>query len=170
MNTKIMELMVVLDKETACYRTMRNVLDDEQASISLSTKQRFDNVQHEKESVVVELQRLEKKRKRIVEGLCATLCTDARPKTVSQLAQYVKSPQNEQLLACAHRLRSIIGDVQEKNRRNQMLINQHLDLVNGSLKLLSDLIDGSPVYLKPGTHQAANNFHKGGGRFIRGSA
>lgn len=169
MNTKIMALMAVLDEETDCYLAMSTVLEDEHASISLSTKQDFDDVQYAKESLVAKLQRLEKKRKRMVERLCETCPTETKPKTVSQLARFVQPPHSEQLLACAHRLRSTIGDVQEKNRNNQLRINQYLDLVSGSLKLLSDLIDGSPVYRKPGTQQSAVAFQGSGGRFIRGT-
>jgi flagellar biosynthesis/type III secretory pathway chaperone len=48
MNVKIIELMDILDEEAACYRDMQRVLTEEQASISFSRKERFDQVQHAK--------------------------------------------------------------------------------------------------------------------------
>jgi flagellar biosynthesis/type III secretory pathway chaperone len=169
MNVKIVELLDVLDEEAACYRNMQRVLTDEEASISLSRKERFDQVQYEKELLVAKLQRLEEKRKMLVGRLSEAYQTDDNAMTISQLAHVVKAPTRHHLLACASRLRSIIGDVHEKNRHNQLMINQYLDLINGSLKLLTNLIEDNSVYQKPGTHQTSVGYQAGGGRFICGT-
>ena len=169
MNMKILELMDILDEEAACYRDMQRVLDDEEASISLSKKERFDQIQYEKESLVVELQKLEAKRKTQVSQLSEVHGTDGQSMTVSQLAQFVKPPTRERMLARASVLRSLIGDVQDKNRRNQQMIKQFLDLIKGSLKLLTHLIEDSSVYQKPGTHQPSAGYQNGGARFICGT-
>jgi flagellar biosynthesis/type III secretory pathway chaperone len=148
---------------------MEQLLDDEQEAINLSAKDRFDRLQQEKEALVTNLQTLEDKRKRLVDRLNAGRSTGNRPHTVSQLAKTAQAPYNRQLLACTKRLRPLIEAVQKKNTRNQKLINQSLDLINSALRLLSDLIDGSPVYQKPGLHQPTLGFRPGGGRFVRGS-
>ena len=170
MNMKIIELMDILDEEAACYRDMQRVLTEEQASISFSRKERFDQVQYEKESLVVKLQQLEEKRKTLVGQLSEAYATDGRSMTVSQLAHFVEPPTGDKLLARAGCLRSIIGDVHDRNRRNQLMINQYLDLIKGSLKLLTSLIEDNSVYQKPGTHQSAVGYQIGGGRLIRGTA
>jgi flagellar biosynthesis/type III secretory pathway chaperone len=167
---KIIELMDILDEEATCYRDMQRVLTEEQASISFSRKERFDQVQYEKESLVVKLQQLEEKRKTLVGQLSEAYATDGRSMTVSQLAHFVEPPTGEKLLARAGCLRLIIGDVHDKNRRNQLMINQYLDLIKGSLKLLTSLIEDNSVYQKPGTHQSAVGYQNGGGRFICGTA
>ncbi|MBC2711726.1 MAG: flagellar protein FlgN [Desulfosarcina sp.] len=169
MDVKIMALLAILDEEAVCYRTMKSVLADEEASISLSGKERFDQVQHEKESLVVKLQQLEEKRKQLVGQLSDATATNGRLMTVSELALFVKPPYNEKLLVRANRLRSIIGDVHKKNRRNQLLINQYLDLIKGSLKLLTHLIDDNSVYQKPGTGYPAIVYSSGGGRIFCGT-
>ncbi len=168
MNTKIVQLLAVLKQELTCYREMKTVLSDEETSISLAAREGFDQVQVEKESLVVRLQRHEEARMQLVGHLSARCAPDGKPMTVCQLARCVNPPYDQQLLDCADRLRATIGEVQETNRRNQLLINQFLGLVKGSLKMLTDLIEGSPVYTKPGTHQSAG-FRSGGGRFIRGT-
>lgn len=165
-NLKIIELIDLLDEETACYRDMQRVLIEEHASISLTGKQRFDSVQHAKESLVVKLQQLEEQRKTLVRQLSADYATDGRSMTVTQLAQWVQSPVREELLVRASRLRAIIGDVRDKNRHNQRMINQYLDLINGSLNLLARLFEDSSVYQKPGTQQSAGGYPNGGGRLI----
>lgn len=169
MNAKIIELLAILDDEAACYREMRRVLADEEASLSLSNKDRFDQVQDEKESLVVRLQRFEEKRKTMVGALSEAYRIDGKAVTVSRLARCVDPPFNEKLLAGAGRLRSIIADVREKNRNNQLLINQYLGLIKGSLKLLAELIENNSVYRKPGTHQSSAAYPTGGGRFVCGT-
>ncbi len=170
MNVKINELLDILDEEAACYQEMQRVLTDEERSISFSRKERFDQVQHEKELLVVELQRHEEKREMLVGRLSEAYRTGCDAMTISQLAHVVEPPARQHLLDRANRLRSIIGDVHEKNRHNQLMINQYLDLINGSLKLLTHLIEDSSVYQKPGTHQPSVGYPTGGGRFICGSA
>ena len=169
MNMKIIELLDILDEEAACYQEMQRVLTDEETSISFTRRQRFDQVQCEKELLVAKLQRHEEKRTILVGRLSEAYRTDGKAMTISQLAQVVEPPTRQRLLGRAGRLRSIIGDVREKNRRNQRMINQYLDLIKGSLKLLTHLIEDSSVYQKPGTHQPSVGYHAGGGRFICGS-
>lgn len=169
MNEKIIELLTLLVEETACYQSMQKVLVDEETSISLSRKEPFDRVQHEKESLVVKLQQLEEKRKTLVGHLSGAYATDGRSMTVRQLAAFVKPPSREKLISRASRLRCIIDDVRDKNRRNQLLISHNLKLIESSLKLLTHLIEDSSVYQKPGTHQSAVGYQSAGGRFICGT-
>ena len=163
MNAKISLLLAILDEETICYRDMEKVLAAEEQSISFSTKERFDEVQLEKDALLLKLQHFEEKRKPMVERLSDELGTGGKSLTVSQLAQHVTPPYAEKLLSRANRLRSVIGNVQEKNRRNQLLINQYLDLTKESLTLLTNLIEDQSVYQNPGIRHAAVGYHCGGG-------
>ena len=169
MNVKILELLTLLDEETACYQSMQRVMVDEETSISLSRKEPFDRVQYEKESLVVNLQQLEEKRKTLVGQLSEAYATDGKLMTVRQLAGFVKPPVREKLMSRANRLQSIIDDVRDKNRRNQLLISHNLKLIKGSLKLLTNLIEDSSVYQKPGTRQSAVGYPSAGGRYICGT-
>ena len=169
MNAKIIELLDLLDEEAACDRDMQRVLTEEKTSMSLSRKDRFDQVQHEKKFLVARLQRIEDKRINLVGRLSKTYQTGDRSMTISRLAHFLKPPTRQHLLDRADCLRSIIGDVHEKNRRNQQIINHYLDLINGSLKLLANLIEDRSVYRKPGTHQPSAGYLTGGGRVICGT-
>jgi flagellar biosynthesis/type III secretory pathway chaperone len=169
MNVTIIELLDILDKEAACYQEMKRVLTDEATSISLSRKERFDQVQYEKEMLVARLRWHEEKRNILVGRLSEAYRTDGSTMTISQLAHVVQPSTRQHLLDRAGRLRSIIGDVREKNSRNRLMIHQYLDLIKGSLKLLTHLIEDNSVYQKPGTHQPSVGYPTGGGRFICGT-
>ena len=111
MNVKIIELLDLLDEEAACYREMRRILVDEETSISLSRKEPFDQVQNEKEFLVVKLQRLEESRKMLIGQLSEAYLTNGKSITISQLANFVEQPIRRRLVDRASCLRSIIGDV-----------------------------------------------------------
>lgn len=162
-------LLAILDKETACYRELKTVLDDEADSISLMPKDRFSGIQNAKESLVVRLQHLEKERLHLVDEVGRALTPLDPPKTVSQLVRLVKSPYDSRLQTGATQLRTIMGAVQSQNQHNRLLINQYLGLIEGSIKLLSDLIDESPIYHRPGTQPSSIGFQAGGGRILRGT-
>jgi flagellar biosynthesis/type III secretory pathway chaperone len=169
MQPTIRKLLTTLDEEAACYRNMKTLLADEEKAISLSEKDRFDRVQMKKDMLVGLLQRHEETRNGLVAQLTDTFAAGGKTMTVRQLAQFVDSPHDQELLSRADRLRSIISDVQEKNSRNRLLINQYLGLIKGSLKLLINLIEDTSVYQKPGTRQPAAGYQSGGGRVIRGT-
>ncbi len=169
MKTKIMELLAVLDEEAACYRDMQRVLGDEKASMSLSDRERFDQVQLEKEALVVNIQHAEKVRHRLIDHLGKAYQVNQSVLTVSKLGPFLPAPYNEKLLMRANRLRPLIADVQVKNEQNQQLIQHYLDLINGSLKLLTHLIYDHPVYQKPGSAHSAGGYAHRVGRFFCGT-
>ena len=169
MKPDIDELLDILEKETDCYRKMQTVLADEEQSIGLTGRDRFDRVQQEKEALVARIGKLEIRRRQIVEHLTHAFPEHAGPVTVTRLAGELDPPDNRTLLDLARRLRSLIEDVQAKNSRNQQLIDQYLRLVKGSLRLLSNLMDSGPIYRKPGSRQPVTGCRPGAGRFIRGS-
>jgi flagellar biosynthesis/type III secretory pathway chaperone len=169
MQPTITKLLTILDEETACYRDMKTLLADEEKAISLSEKDRFDQVQMEKEMLVCRLLQFEETRKGLVAQLADTYAVGRKTMTVSQLAHVVDSPSDQELLSRADRLRSIMRDVQEKNSRNRLLINHYLKLIKGSLKLLTHLIEDTSVYQKPGAHRPSGGYPIGGGRVICGT-
>ena len=170
MKPNIDELLDILEKETDCYRKMQTVLVDEEQSLGLTGRGRFDRVQQEKEALVARIGKLEIQRRQMVAHLAQALPELGKPVTVSRLAGELDPPDNRKLLDLARRLRALIEGVQAQNSRNQQLIDQYLRLVKGSLGLLSNLMDSGPIYRKPGSRQPVTGCRPGAGRFIRGSA
>jgi flagellar biosynthesis/type III secretory pathway chaperone len=166
MKSTIMQLMALLDDEAACYRQMQDLLVWEKESVSLSKKERFDQVEQDKESLVAKIQACEKQRAALVDQLAAHYGMDAPVVTVRVLAQYLNASDGERLLARADRLRALVADVQSKNRHNQRLIGLYLNLIKGSLKLLMPTADDHAVYSKSGSARPANGYRSSGGRLF----
>jgi flagellar biosynthesis/type III secretory pathway chaperone len=169
MKSTITQLMALLDDEAACYRQMQDVLAAEKESVSLSKKERFDQVEQDKESLVAKIQAFEKQRTALVDHLAVAYGVDAPAVTVRVLAQYMNAADGERLLVRADRLRVLITDVQSKNRHNQHLIGLYLNLIKGSLKLLMPMADDHAVYAKPGNTRPAVGYRSSGGRLFCGS-
>lgn len=174
MDMKLIALLAILDDEARCYRDMKSVLADEKASLSLKRNERFDQVQLQKEALVVELQRHEKKRKALVDRLAGAYPLDrSNPTanlTVSNLARYLPAPHKANLLSRVDCLKSSMLEVQAINKENQQSIRHYLDLNGGALKLLTGLMDDDSVYQKPGIDHSALGYGSGGGRIICGTA
>lgn len=160
-------LLDVLDEETACYAEMDNLLTDENASISLSGRERFDHIQSLKEGLLEKLCQHEKERKRLVWGLAGAGGQESSSLTVRQLASLLPPPEGTLLMSRAEQLRSIIGAVQKKNRRSQALMRQYRDLIENSLTLLNHHTGNNAIYQKTGAVASFSGYGSGGGRIIR---
>ena len=169
MQPNLSKLFHILEKEIDCYRRMQAVLSAEAQSIGLTGKDCFERIQPDKEGLLSQLKQLERGRRQIVKHLAASRGWQEKQLTVTQLAARLDPPDNQKLLNRANRLRELIKDVQTSNRNNQQLIGHYLNLVSGSLQLLTNLMESSPVYQKPGTHQPLTGRRPGAGRFICGS-
>ncbi len=169
MNKKILKLLAILDEEVACCKDMKTILADEEESISLSGKERFHQVQLEKEALVAKIKQSEKKRQHLVNQLAEIYQVVEPIVTVSKLSQYLPAPYNEKLLLRAEQLRSHLGEVQLKNKHNQQLLRHYLDLIQGSLKLLTHMIDNNSIYRKPGSDHPSTGYRSTGGRIFCGN-
>jgi flagellar biosynthesis/type III secretory pathway chaperone len=169
MQGTIKELLTTIDEETVCYEALNQLLSDEKAAISFSKKERLEEISGVKESLVLKLRQYEKSRRPLVDRLAGVLGHKNLPVTVSQLASLIDAPNGEALMVRADRLRSIIDVVKKKNQQNQVLIQQHLDLIGSSLKLLTQHMVGNSVYQKAGTFESFPGYRSGGGRILRGT-
>lgn len=167
--TKTARLVNILDDEAACYRRLEAVLADEETAMSLSGKNRFDGIQRDKQALVTKIQQVENARQRLVDRLADDLGMTQSPVTVGDLAPYLSASEGNDLLSSAERLRSVLFDVRVKNERNQQLIGQYQTLINGSLKLLTGLMDDPPVYRKPGSSAQPSGYRSGCGRIFCGT-
>lgn len=174
MDRKVINLLDVMDDEAKCYQEMKSVLADEQASLSLERNERFDQIQLQKEALMAELQRHEKKRKGLVDRLAEAYLPDGSNPTViltiSNLARHLPASDKADLLSRADRLRSCMLEVQSINKNNQQLIRHYRDLAGSALKLLAGLMDDDPVYQKPGSAYPGLGYGRNGGRIISGAA
>ena len=170
MDASLGRLMKLLNEETAAYREMAAVLDEEHNLPALSHRERFESVESRKEQLIARIKMFEKERCRLVRQLGRGLGWERASITVSQLAALLPVENRNHLLARADTLRSVVGVIQSKNRRNRKLIHQYLGLIDGAMKLFARAADGSTVYSKSGSEWSSAGYRRGGGRIFCGNA
>jgi flagellar biosynthesis/type III secretory pathway chaperone len=166
MKTLIAKLTDILTAETECYREMEPLLDREKAAVSLSRHDDFESIQDQKARLVAALQRCESDRLQVVRQLADALAIAAPAVTIRDLASNLDLPEGNELEASCDRLRRLIDKIREKNQRNQRLIKHYRELVNGSMQLLSGLLNEAPVYPGPGTGAPAPGYAGNRGRLL----
>ncbi len=167
MHALLTTVLRILDQEIACYQEMKQLLADEAAAMSLSKRASFDAIEVKKEALVTRLQDYERRRTDLVSELTMALGMGGAMATVTQLTAALPAPQRGQLQARAQSLRALMAAVQLKNRQNRQLIGHYLDLIKGSLTLLTQGIADTSVYHKPGTRPASTGYGGSGGWVLR---
>jgi len=73
-----------------------------------------------------------------------------RELTLSKLVQLVDEPYSTRLNEYHSNYLSIIQGIQELNQSNKELLSHSVELIRGSINLLSNLLPSTPVYYRTG--------------------
>ena len=158
------DLLGLLEGEIGLYASMLLALQKEKKAIVDSNHEELNETSREKENLFLKIRILEEQRLSVLEKLARNLGHPARDLTLSKLSQLVQEPQSTQLVDCHSTFLSLAQSIQEINLSNKALLTHSLDLVNGSLSLLSDLLSSSPVYYRTGKMEAGDQ----SGRLLSG--
>jgi flagellar biosynthesis/type III secretory pathway chaperone len=158
------DLLGLLEGEIGLYASMLLALQKEKKAIVDSNHEELNETSREKENLFLKIRILEEQRLSVLEKLARNLGHPARDLTLSKLSQLVQEPQSTQLVGCHSTFLSLAQSIQEINLSNKALLTHSLDLVNGSLSLLSDLLSSSPVYYRTGKMEAGDQ----SGRLLSG--
>ena len=158
------DLLGLLEGEIGLYASMLLALQKEKKAIVDSNHEELSETSREKENLFLKIRILEEQRLSILESLARNLGHPAQDLTLSKLSQLVQEPQSTQLVGCHSTFLSLAQSIQEINLSNKALLTHSLDLVNGSLSLLGDLLSSSPVYYRTGKMEAGDQ----SGRLLSG--
>ena len=143
-------LLSLLKGEIGLYASMLMALQKEKKAIVDSNHKELIETSRKKENLFLKIRILEEQRLSVLEKLAQGLGQPSQDLTLSKLSQLVQEPQTTQLVDCHSTLLSLAQSIQEINLSNKELLTHSLDLVKGSLSLLSDLLSSNPVYYRTG--------------------
>ena len=158
------DLLGLLEGEIGLYASMLLALQKEKKAIVDSNHEELNETSREKENLFLKIRILEEQRLSVLEKLAQNLGQPAQDLTLNKLSQLVQEPQSTQLVGYHSKFLSLAQSIQEINLSNKALLTHSLDLVNGSLSLLSDLLSSSPVYYRTGKMEAGDQ----SGRLLSG--
>ena len=158
------DLLGLLEGEIGLYASMLLALQKEKKAIVDSNHEELNETSREKENLFLKIRILEEQRLSVLEKLARNLGQPAQDLTLSKLSQLVQEPQSTQLVDCHSTFLSLAQSIQEINLSNKALLTHSLDLVKGSLSLLSDFLSSNPVYYRTGKMEAGGQ----SGRLLSG--
>jgi len=164
MELMLNDLLGLLEGEIDLYASMLLALQTEKKAIVDSNPTELNETSREKENLFLKIRILEEQRISLLEKLAQELGQPSQDLTLSKLSQLVQEPQATQLGECHSTFLSLAQSIQEINQSNKTLLTHSLDLLKGSLSLLSDLLSSNPVYYRTGKMEVSDQ----SGRLLSG--
>jgi len=164
MELMLNDLLGLLEGEIGLYASMLLALQTEKKAIVDSNPTELNETSREKENLFLKIRILEEQRISLLEKLAQELGQPSQDLTLSKLSQLVQEPQATQLGECHSTFLSLAQSIQEINQSNKTLLTHSLDLLKGSLSLLSDLLSSNPVYYRTGKMEVGDQ----SGRLLSG--
>jgi flagellar biosynthesis/type III secretory pathway chaperone len=153
LNSILERLINLLERETALYRSMLAVIEQEKDAVVQSDLKFLYETGTAKEKILRDLQIKEKKRRQLVGDLAVSLECPARDLTLTRIAQLVDEPYAAKLNRVNEDFSSVLHQVQNANQRNKQILEHSLELLRGSLNLLNEGLSPNPVYYRSGNIQ-----------------
>ena len=169
MNTTFNRLLTVLDQEIEAYEAMQTILAEEKKLASFSNHEQFLTVGEKKQSLVDELKAMEMTRCEISGELSRELGLDEAVVTVSGLVRHLAGHDAVLLDTRSNTLKKRIKQVRMANDANARLLYHHLNLIQGALNLIGDMVDQEFVYPRPGRESGLAGYKTSRGRVFCGT-
>jgi len=132
---------------------MTAVMDKEKDAAIKSELIALNEAGIEKENILVALGFLEDRRRELVKDLADIFEYSGDDLNLTVISQWVGEPFANRLTKASARLKTLLETLQDTNQRNRQLFEHSLELLRGSINVLSDLHTSGPVYYSTGALQ-----------------
>jgi flagellar biosynthesis/type III secretory pathway chaperone len=153
MDSLVKKLLGLLEEETDLYRSLLSILQKEKKAVVAARIEELNDAGKEKESLLLKIRILEEQRLRVQGRLADSLGYKPQDLTLTKLSQLVEEPHSGRLKICYSNLMTLIPSIREINHSNKSLLTHSLELVRGSLTLLSNFVASNAVYYRTGEMQ-----------------
>ena len=161
MDTLVVKLDGVLKEQIDGYNELLEALEAEKTAITALKSDAVQSITGKKESILVNLQKLEDRRREIVRDLSAGLELSAEQVTLANFIKRLSAPQSQSLHHRRQTLLQLIRKVKTTNRQNSLLYQHSLAFVRHALGILQQA-EETPEYYSNGQMRKS----QGGGRVV----
>lgn len=161
MDALVVKLDGVLKEQIDGYSELLEALEAEKNAITTLKSDAVQCIAGKKESILVNLQKLEDRRREIVRDLSAGMELSAEQVTLANFIKRLSAPQSRSLHQRRQTLLQLIRKVKTSNRQNSVLYQHSLAFVRHALGILQQA-DGTPEYYSNGQMRKS----QGGGRVV----
>ena len=142
-------LLEVLQEEVQIYRSLIDLLQEEQKGLILADLDVIEEVEKRKETVYLKIKLLEESRQTLVEKICPLCGISEEDPPLSRIIQAAGSNCTVQLSACQGELRELLTTVHNLVKMNEGLVGTSLEFIRGYLSILQHP-SFQPVYSPDG--------------------
>lgn len=134
-------LMEVLDKENKEYEALIVLADKKTPTIVAGDIESLEKITDDEQEIVGRIQNLEKFRKEVLADVANVVNRDVNELKLINLIQMLdKRPEQQtQLVELQERIRNTVDRLQKANDKNQMLLNDALEMVGFNLSMIQAL-------------------------------
>lgn len=164
MESLLDKLIILLDNETALYRSLHHVIEKEKIAVMGADADALITLNEEKEILLRRARLLERQRCEVIARLAGEMNRPVREVTLNHLTRLAPEPWASRLKTIGADLRSLVSRVRQLNNGNRNLIRLSLEFVRSSLTLLNNMMSGASRYCRTGKMYGGQN----NGKVLRG--
>jgi hypothetical protein len=139
-----------IQRQQQLYQTLQDLFTAERSAILVSDVDRLNRIVADKERVLEAIGAVEIQRRQTTEQLAHQLQQDAKGMTLSRLCALIEEPMATRLEQAGRDLQALIEAIQMESEHNRSLCLHALQFVNGSIRMVTNLIDPDLVYYPNG--------------------
>ncbi|MDJ0721135.1 MAG: flagellar protein FlgN [Desulfobacterales bacterium] len=146
MELLLKELKHCILEQQRMYQSLLDLFTAERSAILISDVERLNRIVGDKERLLQDIGKVEVKRHHITEQLAKHLHADGPGVNLSCLCSLIEEPWATELASAGRELNSLVAAIQTASERNRSLCLHALQFVNGSIRMITNLIDPDLVY------------------------
>jgi flagellar biosynthesis/type III secretory pathway chaperone len=150
MELLLKELKHRIHQQQRLYQTLLDLFTAERSAILVSDVERLNRIVGDKERVLQDIGKVEVRRRHTIEQLARRLHGDGQITNLTRLVGLIEEPWATELAAAGQELKSLVAAIQTASERNRSLCLHALQFVNGSIRMITNLIDPDLVYHSSG--------------------
>lgn len=146
MESLLKELKDCILQQQRMYQSLLDLFTAERSAILISDVERLNRIVGDKERVLQDIGKVEVRRRHTTEQLAQRLHAAGQIMTLSRLCGLIQEPWATELASAGRELKSLVAAIQTASERNRSLCLHALQFVNGSIRMITNLIDPELVY------------------------
>lgn len=149
MQTKLVELVSVLEEQIKVYRGLLDVVRKEKEILVAANLDDLNENNRTKEAMLIKIRGLETQRIALANDCYQTLGLTGEARLL-EIARLVGGDQADKLRSIHSVLDLLLRRVQEYNRQNETLVNSALQNITGAMNAIKGTLEEKPTYKKKG--------------------
>ena len=151
-------LIKVMKEQLEAYKELLHLAEEKTDTLVQGNVKLLGEITEIEQNLILKLGKLEEERFELVKQIAKTHNKDAADVKADFFKNVLSPEETKAFSGIYDELKSVLPEIEEKNRRNEQLINNALDYINFSIKLITDTGEAKANYGADGTN-AQKAFH-----------